>query len=338
MNERILVPVDDQPCSYAALASLRARRWICGTEFLLLKVVESYRDILGSAADEHVEALEIEQRVYAQQMGRWLDEMTENFGPNWPDVKSLLEYGVVPEKIARVAFGWQANHIMIGSHDLDLATRFALGSTAGSVAGVAPCSLEVIRSRPLKELLQEEGEITAEDYHNLAVPPRRILVATDLSSASRASINWIGSCEWAPVTLFRVVTVAVPEHKDQSLADAFGGVNKAFVAEHRHRELLRSGLKEESEQITRLLSDSRVEFKVLQDDDPAGAIITVADNWDAQLIIMGMRGAETAEGPGAGPTAMSVLERAHCSVALIQNDTTPPASYSWRRPMLITGH
>ncbi|MCA9800564.1 MAG: universal stress protein [Cyanobacteria bacterium HKST-UBA02] len=338
MNERILIPVDDQPCSYAALASLRARRWIRGTEFLLLKVVESYRDILGSAADEHVEALEIEQRDYAHQMGRWLDEMTENFGPNWPDVESLLEYGVVPDKIAKVAFGWQANHIMIGSHDLDLATRFALGSTASSVAGASPCSLEVIRSRPLKELLQEEGEITAEDYHQLAVPPRRILVATDLSSASRASINWIGSCEWAPVTLFRVVTVAVPEHKDQSLADAFCGINKALVSERRHRELVRSGLKEESEQIARLLSDSRVEFKVLQDDDPAGAIITVADDWDAQLIIMGMRGAETEAAPGAGPTAMSVLERAHCSVALIQNDSTPPASYSWRRPMLITGH
>ncbi|MBS1992757.1 MAG: universal stress protein [Cyanobacteria bacterium SZAS LIN-3] len=327
---RILIPVDNQECSEAAIHSVLARAWEPDTEFLLCKVVEDFGNLLDPGLEFHKEVLESEQEGYKYQMNLWLSELTERFAEVNKNVSSRLEFGNVTKKIGEVAYDWQADYIVIGSHDLELASRCALGSVASAVLRDAPCSMETVRSKHLRELFLKKDVVSSEEIKSIVtLPPKRILIATDLSPESECAINWVMEQQWHPSTEFRVVTVAAAAHQD--IRTNWFSSGSLFIKEAQHLREIAAQLKVQAQDVAKKYGYNMVEADVITEVSPVDALVKLANEWESELVVTGARGANRHPDARAGSTCVNVLDRLHCSMIAIQNDAPRQVKFSWSK-------
>jgi nucleotide-binding universal stress UspA family protein len=327
---KILVPVDNLECTYAALQSIKARDWIDGTEFMLLKVIEDLKRFICTTENLHDDVLAREQDMYTAEVVGWMKFLKADFAKRFSNCIGHIEFGDVPSKIADVAFEWGADHIIIGSHDLDVTTRCALGSVAAKVLEFAPCTVEIIRYKKLRELMNSEGAVSHEELVQIALPPRKILVATDLSTAASAAVDWASDIEWPMVSSIKLLSVVSPEHKEPG-AHWFGGIGTVYTKEKHHQRLVEQELKSSAEMMAEKLDLVKVETEMIVSEDAIEEIASRALDWNANLIIMGARGKTDRADVRVGSTVLRILERAHCSVVVVQHDARSQVAYSWRK-------
>lgn len=328
MSTRVLIPVDNQECSEAAVHSVLARVWDADTEFLLCKVVEDFSSLLEPDLLTHKEALEAEQEGYRCQMRLWLNELTETFAKTYHKVTSRLEFGNVSRKICEVAYGWGADYIVIGSHDLELSSRCALGSVASSILKNAPCSVETVRSRQLRKLFQQKDVVSSSEIKALiTVPPKRVLIATDLSSESECAIDWVNSQDWASATEFRLVTVSPPSHLDNRTH--WFGFGSVYTKEAQHLRQIAARLKAQAKGLADKHGYAAVEADVITEESAVDALCNLSNEWPADLLVAGARGANRHPDARAGSTVVSVLDRLHCSMIAIQSDAPKQVKFAW---------
>lgn len=331
MGSRVLIPVDNQECSEAAILSVLTRAWEPDTSFLLCKVVEDFRSILGEGQIEHESVLNAEQEEYRYNASLWLKQITRTFAEVLPRVEACLEFGPVAEKLSDVAYSWGADYIILGSQDLGLSTRCALGSIASSLLRQAPCTVEAVRSSRLKQLVHAQGTVSAQEIHQIiSVPPRRIIIATDLSSGADAAAEWVAGMNWSPDAEFLVATVNVPSHKDSH--SHLLSMGAAYTREKYHLLQVESLLKNHAGPIVEAFGLKRVEADIINDESPANGILTLANDWQADLVVTGSRGANRNPGFRAGNTAVGILDRVHCSVIAVQMDARQQVKFHWSKP------
>ncbi len=328
MGSRVLVPVDNQECSEAALLSVMSRVWEPDTSFLLCKVVEDFRAILGEAQVEHESALSAEQEEYRYNAGLWLKQTTRAFAEVLPRVEACLEFGPVVEKLSDVAYSWGADYIVLGSQDLGLSTRCALGSVASSLLRQAPCTVEAVRSSRLKHLLHAQGNVSTHEIGQIiSAPPRKIIIATDLSSGADAAAEWVAEMNWSPDAEFLVATVNTPSHKDSH--SHLLSMGAAYTREKYHLLQVESLLKNHAGRIVEAFGLKRVEADIITDESPANGILTLANDWQADLVVTGSRGANRNPDFRAGNTAVGILDRVHCSAIAVQMDAKKQVKFHW---------
>jgi len=329
LSSKVLIAVDNQECTDAAIQSALARQWEPDTTFLLCKVVEDFGSIINIYENEHSEVLKAEQEAYTYEMRLWLSQMTADFAKVQPQVESCLEFGRAAEKLCEVAYSWGADYMIIGSHDLELASRCSLGSVASAVLRNAPCSVESVRSRELRNLFREKGAATVNDIAHIATPPpKTIIVATDLSPAADFALNWVVGMNWHPATIFRIVTVMLPNHKDIR-THWFGG-GSVYIKEKLHLNQIEAQLKKQALQLAEKYGYDKVEADLVMADSAAEAIFELANDCQAQLVVTGAQGANRSPEARAGSTAISILERLHCSMIAVQSDSPKQVSFTWR--------
>ncbi|MBP6746962.1 universal stress protein [bacterium] len=329
MSCKILIAVDNQECTDAAIQSALARQWEPDTTFMLCKVVEDFSSILDIYESEHNQVLKAEQEAYTYEMRLWLSEMTADFAKVHPQVESCLEFGRAAEKLCELAYSWGADYMILGSHDLELASRCSLGSIASAVLRNAPCSVESVRSSELRKLFREKGSATEQEIVRIATPPpKTIIVATDLSPAAEFALNWVVGMNWHPTTVFRIVTVMLPNHKDVR-THWFGG-GSVYIKEKLHLKQIEAQLKRQAQQLAEKHGYDRVEADVVMADSAAEAIFELATNCKAELVVTGAQGANRSPEARAGSTAISILERLHCSMIAIQSDSAKQVHFTWR--------
>lgn len=305
-----------------------ARIWEPDTEFLLCKVVEDFSALLEPDLLSHIEVLEAEQEDYRCQMRLWLNELTDTFSKVHPQVVSRLEFGNVTKKICEVAYGWGADYVVLGSHDLEQASRCALGSIASSVLKNAPCSVEAVRSRQLRKLFQQKDTVSIDEIKMLiTVPPRRVLIATDLSPEAECAIAWVNEQDWDKTTEFRIVTVAAPSHLEHR--SHWFSTGSLYTKEAQHLREIAAKLKTQAKNVADRHGYACVEADVITEESPVDALINLADEWQAELVVAGARGANRHPDSRAGSTCVSVLDRLHCSMIAVQSDSPRQVKFSW---------
>ena len=195
---------------------------------------------------------------------------------------------------------------MIGAHEGGDFARPCLGSTARSVVRHAPCSVEIVRPRSSE----------------LAKPGLKILVATDGSEFSTAALRSVAGRPWPNGTEIKVISV--PEF---ILLKEF-----SYLATHEIEEFddLGAASMEDAKRCVmagvEIFSGSglQVRGEVPEfEERPYQVILHEANQWHADLIVLGSHGRGGFDRVMMGSVAEAVAFQAHSSVEIIRRSQTP---------------
>jgi nucleotide-binding universal stress UspA family protein len=162
--------------------------------------------------------------------------------------------------------------------------------------------------------MSEQKDVNVERPSPTAVRFKRIMIAIDGSAASRWALQVGGSLAaglGAAAALVNVVDIS------KGFSPELGMLDDRVLNEQR---LASVELLEQSQQ---LLPAGLTAARIVRDGEPAAEIIAAAQDWRADLVVLGVH----ARGPVArfllGSTAEAVVRRAHCAVLTVGHE--PPA-------------
>ena len=291
---KILLAVDFSPARSALAGEIAARPWPAGTTVEVLSVVEPF-DLW--AVPELME-----------QVTRRTEEMVRQtvnlFTSAGIAATPLVLMGDPKAVIVDRAEQSGADFVAVGSHGATGLARLLFGSVARAVLRHVHCSVEVVRSNSGQE------------------PARRamkVLLATDGSKCSTAAAHSIAERPWPAGTEVRIMSVVEPrvslfeaafepplldaESVEQFRANAMTHAQDAILSAE---EILTSAGIKTAESISVLL------------DGPKHVILDEAQQWGADLIVVGSQGHSSAGRFLLGSVSESIAMHAGCSVEIIR--------------------
>lgn len=144
---KILVAIDDSPCSQEVLRYIGEVPWMENDQFIVLSVVEPIPVDVGLGVPPFGDEA-VEQATYddcADLTARSCIAIRDRLPSNHVEAKVLT--GHPSEKIVEFAQAIEADLVIMGSHGRSGFKKFLLGSVADEVLKRAPCSVGVIKSR-----------------------------------------------------------------------------------------------------------------------------------------------------------------------------------------------
>jgi len=141
----------------------------------------------------------------------------------------------------------------------------------------------------------------------------KILLATDVSPYSQAAVDEVASRPWPPATIIRVLSVIqpfTPPATEFVLAAAtLDDMRRQQVAE---AEGLISGVAD-------VLKKANISTEIaVREGDPRSAIVDEAEQWGADLIVVGSHGRTGLKRWLLGSVAQAVVGHAPCSVEVVR--------------------
>jgi len=286
---RILLGVDGSSSSDAVIQEAARRAWPAGSEFNVVTVVDPFFFTRAPAL---------------------LEEAKKNTLQGMKDqAKPLVDAGwCVNENIIldnprhalpRAASAWKADMILLGSHGRGAVGRLLLGSTAQAVLRHAECSVEIVRGC--------RKERTGQGM--------RVLIPTDGSEHAEDALESVARRPWANGSEFLIIAspeypVLVgeyPYYAPEQMADLTrNSRNHASESAQRGEALLAKAGLETSREVTE------------PKDTPAHAILGAAENWGADLIVMGSHGRRGFDRLILGSVSETVALHAPCSVEVVR--------------------
>lgn len=288
---KVLIAVDGSKGSDVVLQEALERPWLPGTHFCLITVVDPF-------FFTHAPALFEDTKEAANE---FLMQAAKKFdAAGWlTDVNVIL--GNPRRVINKYAEDWHADLLLVGSHGLNALERLALGSTVRAVLRHAKCSVEVVRTPKAEAVPGKRG--------------KRILIATDGSEFSTEAVKAMAECPWPGETEIKVLSVpefalwlgeypymqrVQVEELNQSALDAA----RAAVAEA--KEMLRRTK-------AQVITDVPIEREGV-----AKTILQKAQEWGADLIVVGSHGRRGFDRWAMGSVSESLAMNAPCSVEVVR--------------------
>lgn len=305
----VLVAIDDSSYSDAAVASIAARQWPADTKFLLFSVVPDYDKlgmVLSAASTQKLRFLEEEQEREAifkllarcAELRRALPEVTVTFA---------VGYGHPAEEIIDTAISWGAHLIVMGSHGRRNVQLYAFGSVTSQVIEKIPCSLEIIR------VFNRTGKSWQDQ--------RRVLICFDGSDNSRAALDWVAHSTWSAHQEFAIVSVL--DADDDNKIGRLQMFHQRKVTQLKNAALAarQDELDWHVERLRLILPGNPVVGQVLY-GDAADLILELAENFSADLIVIGAHGKQMQADASTGSVAKRVACFSRCCVKIVLADET----------------
>ena len=326
---RVLIPINSQDSALYALESAMARKWPQDTHFMLTTVIEG---LTGGGLESkvvHRDTLLAEQNEHRNTVQKWLKNLTNAFKKVFPHTDSEIECGRIAEKICELAWDWEADYIMVGSHDFNLMDRTALGSIASKILMSAPCTVEAVRFHKLKRFFSPDGTSGDTTFiRQLAEQaPKRIVIATDFSQQAETVIQWVEDCCWLDSTEFRLVNVTETSKREPGVSFLAG--SKGYVSEQRYQRSIENKLRAIGADLAAKHPRCKLEVFVLQSDSIAGAILELACMWDADLVLLGAKGADSTDEEKLGSSARPIMDTLECSSIALRRSADKQVHFSW---------
>jgi nucleotide-binding universal stress UspA family protein len=209
-------------------------------------------------------------------------------------VTFIARHGDPKTTILELAEDLQAELIVIGSNCKNTMERLLIGSVCQAVLNRASCP--VIVAKTPCGLAQE----AAPGFRNILIP-------VDNSAFSDAAVKWLANFSWAQNTQF-VVAAAVEQDTD------FEEVNQT--------------LNKRAADLSANLRTNKV-TTVTAPGEPGQAIIDLARECNADLIVMGSHGRTGLKKVILGSVSQAVSQVAPCAVAIVRGMVAKDKS--WRR-------
>jgi nucleotide-binding universal stress UspA family protein len=286
---KVLIAYDGSDCANAALDDLRRAGLPEKTQIIVLSVIEHWLPLPPS-----LEVLDdLESREEYLMLARRAAAYLHSFNPSW-ETRAEVGFGSPAGLIIKKADEWRPDLIVVGSHGRTAPGRFFYGSVSQTVLHEAHGSVRIARGR-----IEERGT------------PIRIIIAVDSSSEAEAAVRTVSARIWPKESEVRIVTALwslPPIASDHLVGPAFD-----WVAE----EKARLGAVVD-QAVKRLKSAGLKTNAVKEEDNPKRLIINEAENWGADCIFVGARGAGIVGRFLMGSVSSAVAARAHCSVEVVR--------------------
>lgn len=296
---KVLIALDATPHSDKIVADAVNRPWPSGSSFLLLHVVDPYRFVKAPISLQRAKTaalLELEK----------LKKILSDAG--WK-IEADVVLGHPASGICKRAASWNADLVMLGSHDPNVVTRLLLGSTAHSVLRRASCTVEIVR--PAEEGKRSPGA------------GRKILVATDGSGYSITALRAVAKRPWPAGSEVKVLSIPDPVVRTTMFP----------YFELKEVEFLNATSLEEAKKAVdagaKILSKMGVKVSTgtpFPQDSPAKEIVKESQQWGADLIFIGSHGRRGLNRLTMGSVSEHVAFHAHCSVVV-----TRTRKVGWKR-------
>jgi nucleotide-binding universal stress UspA family protein len=288
---RILIALDATPLCARIVEEAVNRPWPIGSAFFLLHVLDPFRFVKAPIS------LQRAKDAAHAGLGNLAKCLVD---AGWKTETDVI-LGHPRSAIGRTATSWKADFVMLGSSDPGPVTRLLLGSTAHSVLGGAPCSVEIVR--PPATGKKPAGE------------EMKILVPTDGSEYSVMALDSVASRPWPKGSEVKVLSV--PE--------AFIPVNVFPYFDPKEFESLNTSAIQEAKSAVdagaRVLSKLDIQVSTgtpSPQDSPARVIVKEAQEWGAHMIVLGSHGRRGFDRLTMGSVSEHVAFHAHCSVEVIR--------------------
>jgi nucleotide-binding universal stress UspA family protein len=222
-------------------------------------------------------------------------------------VVSEIEWGNPKSKIIDAAAEWPADLIVLGSHGKTGLERFLTGSVADAVMRHAHCSVELVRVPPSDGVANHPGGPRNGKF-------KRILLAIDDTRFSETATRFLSEQVQQPQTEVRVSYVVEPPNL--LVAREMGGYDPALERVWQSETEQAEGL------VTKVAETFRgkrlkVTTCVMQ-GDPRSKILDEAQEWKADLIVIGSHGRTSFARFLMGSVSDAVAHHAHCSVEVVR--------------------
>jgi len=289
---KVLVSLDGAPSSQNALRAVGERPWPAETEFTVISVVDSF---VTADLPALVKGAENAAEDIVAKAAKTLEERGLK-------VKTAVPHGYPAPAILETATSLGADLVMVGSHGVYAVPRFLLGSTALRVVRNAPCAVEIVRCNKHR-------------FTGPAVRALKILLATDGGACSLNAAKFVAQRPWPAGTEVRVMCVpeAVKPLLENQIATA--------VAWEELLEMRRAQARDAVDVTSKVFAGSRL---TVHTDVPAplwgpkAAILEEAENWPADMIVLGSHGRQGFERFWMGSVSEAVALNAPCSVEVVR--------------------
>lgn len=147
----------------------------------------------------------------------------------------------------------------------------------------------------------------------------KVLLAIDGSSYSTAAMELVASRPWPPGTIVRVLMAVEPIMQPPDMLSGLVGFETL--------ELARKELTSQAEQLVNNVAEKlrktglMVETEV-SNGDPRSIIVDQAEEWSADLVVVGSHGYTGLKRLLLGSVAQSVVSHAPCSVEVVPQKRT----------------
>jgi nucleotide-binding universal stress UspA family protein len=146
---RVLLAIDDSPCSQAAARAVAGQFRPEATEVRVVNVVEWPKDLPASLAFTPGPmaagpTMELEEEI-GRRAEELVDVVVEQLRAAGFTATGAMREGDARHVILEYAEEWRPDVIVLGSHGRTGLDRLLLGSVSENVVRHAPCSVEVVR-------------------------------------------------------------------------------------------------------------------------------------------------------------------------------------------------
>lgn len=247
----------------------------------------------------HVEDVAVMAEVYAvpdvqrestQAARQLLNEAADQVeGPEVNVAERHLLAGNPPDAVVQLAEDIEAGLIVTGSRGQEGIQRLLMGSVSGTIVRYAHCPVLVVRGERVETF------------------PTRILLATDSSEDAALALGAAVELSNSTGSELHLVTV-VPGYPDYPEAAEQIQNDARVTIEKQARNIEKAG------------GEIAEQHLQVSGRDRAQQIVQVAEDIEAELIIMGSRGLRGLKRMLMGSVSDSVVRHAHCPVMVMRQD------------------
>jgi len=286
---RVLIALDATPHCVALVKEAASRPWPTGSEFLLLHVLDPFPFVKAPISLKRAKAATLEV----------LSKAGEDLAKAGWKIETDVVLGLARKALPQCAATWRADLVLVGSHEAGALTRLFLGSTARSVLREAPCAVEVVRA----------GAGEAKNGGT------KILLATDGSPYSLAAARSIAERPWPAGSQFKILAIPEPflplgEFPYFELKEIEDLNTAALHDAQRHAA--------ESAEVLKKAGLEAKSATPLPKDSDAREIVKAAEQWKADLVVVGSHGRRGFDRFTLGSVSEDVALHAHCSVEVVR--------------------
>ncbi len=267
----IAVATDMSEAGSSAVSYAQAIAKTCSSTLILMHVIDPLAYAFPTGAPGVVNA----NQAARAELSKLEDEARQHGIP----VHSVLESGVVFERILQSVSDNKADLLILGTRGKTEAGRIALGTVARQLLARAACPILTVPARSAAAIPWSGG-------------CQRVLVATDFQAASVNALHY--ARQFALKELFALHVVEQPEQQEISTSQA----------------TLRSLLSRE-------VANAIPTHPVLAAGDPAETIAEFAGRFGVDLVVLGSPQEELSEEDFPSSTVLRVISRVPCPVLCV---------------------
>ncbi|MEM9265861.1 MAG: universal stress protein [Cyanobacteria bacterium P01_F01_bin.13] len=352
MIRKIMVGLDHSDLSLKALQKAIAFAQSCDAELKLVHVLVDSEPsaprfsgyfggpLYPSINTTMVESYQTAWNQFVERSQNLLDKQVSEVCKTGVNASGCLLYGNPGSKLCEFAQTWHADLVVVGSRGLSGISELLIGSVSNHVLHHAPCSIFVVHSD--KQLLSSssrfDGDKGNQVSSKLENQPQRILVAMDKSETARKSMETAISL--AKLYQAEIRLVHIIDEDESGMPPRLIFSDSQYILQH--SELLFSEYKQEwnrfinnwwqwlQQCVDEIEAQGTEAICDVMQGRTGQRICEVAQDWPADMIVMGCRGFSGLQELLVGSVSYYVSHRAPCSVFV----TRPKPSKSQQSGMM----